>query len=369
LDYLEEHGQEYLTPEALQTYSPKMLAMLKNMLDPDHIGNHLVYSQFRTMEGIGIFKLVLLENGFAEFRLKRRSGDNQWEIDMDPEDMQKPTFALYTGTEDTEMREIVRNIYNGQWESVPKNIIDVLQKTNKNGNMLGEIIKILMITSSGSEGINLRNTRYVHIMEPYWHPVRTEQVIGRARRICSHNDLPKDLQTVEVFVYLMTLTEKQKSGEESIELKLYDVSTVTPGKIVTTDEHLWEICERKEQINSQILDLVKQTSIDCAVYSKKTGIQCLSFGDPDPTQFSYVPNLAMQPNESLNKLNKKKMDWTAKPVTIQGTKYAARKMSKTLFRIYDLESFKNAVQLNQDSAKWIGNLELLPSGEKIFTTI
>ena len=45
---------------------------------------------------------------------------------------------------------------------------------------MGEIIKVFMITSSGSEGINLRNTRYVHIMEPYWHPVRTEQVIGRA---------------------------------------------------------------------------------------------------------------------------------------------------------------------------------------------
>ena len=63
-----------------------------------------------------------------------------------------------------------------------------------------------MITSSGSEGINLRNTRFVHIMEPYWHPVRTEQVIGRARRICSHKNLPIALQTVEVFIYLMILS-------------------------------------------------------------------------------------------------------------------------------------------------------------------
>ena len=52
-----------------------------------------------------------------------------------------------------------------------------------------EIVKIMMITSSGAEGISLRNVRYVHIMEPYWQPVRIEQVIGRARRICSHNDL------------------------------------------------------------------------------------------------------------------------------------------------------------------------------------
>ena len=70
---------------------------------------------------------------------------------------------------------------------------------------MGEVIKVFMITSSGSEGINLRNTRYVHLTDPYWHPVRSEQIIGRARRICSHKDLPPALQSVEVFVYLMVV--------------------------------------------------------------------------------------------------------------------------------------------------------------------
>ena len=70
-----------------------------------------------------------------------------------------------------------------------------------------------MITSAGSEGINLRNTRSVHIMEPYWHPVRTEQVIGRASRICSHQGLPKELQPVEVFIYIMTFTKEQLDSD------------------------------------------------------------------------------------------------------------------------------------------------------------
>ena len=79
---------------------------------------------------------------------------------------------------------------------------------------------------------NLRNTRYVHIMEPYWHPARMEQVIGRARRICSHTELPEQFQTVEVFVYLMTFSPDQLDSEASIELKLkddgtYSVSTIT----------------------------------------------------------------------------------------------------------------------------------------------
>ena len=65
-----------------------------------------------------------------------------------------------------------------------------------------------MITSSGAEGISLRNCRFVHITEPYWHPVRVEQVIGRARRICSHKDLPLSERNVKVFIYLMSFMSK-----------------------------------------------------------------------------------------------------------------------------------------------------------------
>ena len=81
-----------------------------------------------------------------------------------------------------------------------------------------------MITSSGAEGISLKNTRYVHIMEPYWHPVRTEQVIGRARRICSHHELPKNLQNVKVYIYLATFSKEQLKSDKSIELRLKDLS-------------------------------------------------------------------------------------------------------------------------------------------------
>ena len=81
-----------------------------------------------------------------------------------------------------------------------------------------------MITSSGAEGINLKNTRYVHIIEPYWHPVRVEQVIGRARRICSHQDLPLSERNVKVFIYLMTFTQTQLDDEASV--KLFDCETI-----------------------------------------------------------------------------------------------------------------------------------------------
>ena len=58
LKSLEDQKDKYLTPEALQTYSPKFLNMLDNIKDPSFIGLHLMYSQFRTLEGIGIFSSI-----------------------------------------------------------------------------------------------------------------------------------------------------------------------------------------------------------------------------------------------------------------------------------------------------------------------
>ena len=207
LRFLKLGAREYLTPKALETYSPKFLKVLENLQSEDKPGLHLIYSQFRTLEGIGILSLILDANGFARFKIKKNKVSNIWELDIDEEDIGKPMYALYTGKEEKEEKEHIRNIYNGLWDKVPASLVDPISKIAQNNNM-GEIIKVLMITSSGAEGINLKNTRYVHIIEPYWHPVRIEQVVERARRICSHNKLPKELQTVDVYLYLNCKSEK-----------------------------------------------------------------------------------------------------------------------------------------------------------------
>jgi hypothetical protein len=131
LKYIEEHSNDFLTPEALLTYSPKFLNMLENIDDPEYQGLHLVYSQFRTMEGIGIFSLVLNKNGFARFKIKK-SSSGVWTIDIDEADRGKPTYALYTGTETSEEKEMLRHIYNGEWEQIPESISIELNKIAKN---------------------------------------------------------------------------------------------------------------------------------------------------------------------------------------------------------------------------------------------
>ena len=62
-----------MNPEALEIYSPKFLNVLNNIENPKHAGLHLIYSQFRTLEGIGILKIILEANGFVEFKIKKNS--------------------------------------------------------------------------------------------------------------------------------------------------------------------------------------------------------------------------------------------------------------------------------------------------------
>jgi hypothetical protein len=235
-----------------------------------------------------MFTLVLEQNGYTQFKIKK-DVSGEWEMDISEENRGKPTYALYTGTESKEEKETVRNIYNGDWSGLTPTLNAELNSIAHNNNV-GEIIKVFMITAAGSEGINLRNTRYVHIMEPYWHPARVEQVIGRARRICSHKNLPEELQTVEAFVYLMTFSPEQISpkNDASIELKKRDLSKrkykIFPDKEtmefipMTSDQALFEISVIKEEVSTTMTAAIKESSIDCSLYSRagaKEQLHCL----------------------------------------------------------------------------------------------
>ena len=82
LKQLDENREKYLTTDKLTTYSPKFLNLLENILDPTYVGLHLMYTQFRTLEGIGIFSLILKANGFTQFKIKK---DVEWKLDIEPE--------------------------------------------------------------------------------------------------------------------------------------------------------------------------------------------------------------------------------------------------------------------------------------------
>uniref|UniRef100_A0A6C0EZA3 Helicase C-terminal domain-containing protein n=1 Tax=viral metagenome TaxID=1070528 RepID=A0A6C0EZA3_9ZZZZ len=332
----------------LHIYSPKFLAMLENIQEPQHQGLNLVYSQFRTLEGIGIFSLVLEANGFARFKIRKNDSGN-WVCDINEADQGKPMFALYTGTESDEEREIIRNVFNSTWDYIPVSIKEQLVPKSSN-NFMGEIIKVLMITASGAEGISLRNVRYVHIMEPYWHPVRIEQVIGRARRICSHNDLKDEkLRTVSVMLYVMSFTPKQMSEDSSLELRLNDVSKRDSKKPITTDQSLFEISTIKEEINRQLLMAVKESSIDCSIHrnvASKEKLKCFTFGVVNSNKFSFAPSIDSEESDASMAQNTKETELKLVKITltIGGVKgdYAFDKKTSI---VYDYSSYLAAREM------------------------
>lgn len=347
---LSDNKHTLFTPDNLALYSPKFLKMIQNIMymidNPDKDMLHLVYSQFRTLEGIGIFRLILEAYGFAQFKIKKDERGS-WELNMPPEDLGKPKYILYTGTENPEEKEILRNIFNSTWGNLEPKLVEQLQAISSN-NLYGEIIKLIMITASGAEGISLRNVGYVHLMESYWHKVRLEQVIGRARRICSHQDLPKEKQTVDVFQYLMTFSKEQKDSEDYIDLMRNDISKEGI-KPVTSDETLYEISEIKSTINSNILKNIKESAFDCVLHNyygskddKKDKLTCFSTGNPNKNMFMYKPDYETDDKDKFRPLIEKTITWKGKGVRIgskeTGYKYYVRKPGTD--EIYDLESYK-----------------------------
>ena len=400
LSDIKARSDEIFSPAGLQIYSPKFLKILENIQNPDHQGLHLIYSVFRSLEGIAILKLVLEANGYAEFKIEQEGG--RWELVDRAEDMGKSRFVLYTGTETDEEKRILLNVYNSKWAEVPSGIVATIHswktvsgtkgKGERGGedvenNFMGDVIKVLMITASGAEGINLKNTRYVHIVEPYWHMVRLQQVIGRARRICSHQDLPKELRTVQVFLYMAVLTEQQAKDPKHIELRTRDVSRLSKKKgqgtedadsgsllgryvqgldivpgVVTTDQILFENALSKDHVNGQILDAVKETAMDCQLYAKDNrseNLVCYGFGKVRTNAFASYPTLEQDLAEKdVKEVREVKVRLVKIMVPDQKGQTRPYALNPNTKEVFDFEDYK----LSRDTGAQLVRLGFLEKG-------
>jgi superfamily II DNA or RNA helicase len=234
---LSENREIFLqnTPDQLQRYSPKMAAMLEDMNKSP--GLILVYSAFRSLEGIGIFSLVLETNGWILYDIESSNRPNKGE----------KRFAIYSGEENEETREKLRAVYNS-----PE-------------NKYGEELMALLVTSAGAEGIDLKNIRQVQIMEPFWHDMRINQVIGRANRYLSHIELPEKDREVNVFRYMTVLSPEQKKMDPEKQ---------------STDEYMYEVALKKLKLTDEIKKIMKETAVDCVLNAvdNEKDIQCFTYG-------------------------------------------------------------------------------------------
>jgi hypothetical protein len=271
---LEAKADVYLNT-SLPEYSPKYATILANIRKSP--GPSLVYSQFKTLEGLGIFAAALRASPEKYLPLDLVRKDGEWLIPeglMTEDALKHPHYILYTGDQEAEKKRLLLQLYNADLKNLPSRLADQCKKMLAGGvdNRDGRICRVFMITASGAEGISLFNTRQVHIMEPYWNNVRLQQVIGRAIRLCSHAELPWDDREVDVYTYLSVFSEKQKGELPKM------ILSADQGK--TTDQIIFEIATRKQQLADGLFEVAQSSAVDCTIHQHEHGkvTQCYAFG-------------------------------------------------------------------------------------------
>jgi len=255
----------------LSHYSRKLHEILVRMKAAT--GPVMVYSQFKTVEGLGVLGVALQANGYDEIAIERWDGNTPVFTAKTIASIQKGpsekggvpkrfiTFSGDSGSRPTQ-RAVLINLFNGQWAKLPRGVKALFEGAGFDMNKKythGEICACIGITSAGAEGISLRNVRQVHIMEPYWNMVRIEQVKGRAVRICSHMDLPKEERNVEIYTYVATF-----SKEDTLTIpKAIVLADSYLDKVVTTDYNILLVSKRKALINEKLLHVMKESAVDC----------------------------------------------------------------------------------------------------------
>ena len=324
---LSNQKDEYLNMKNISQFSTKYQKMFLNLQKSK--GTSFVYSQFRSLEGIGILSLMLLANGYAEYKLVFNPNINDWEEDILPEDEDKPKFAFYTGTENNEYKEVIKKIYNNDLETLSPRLRSKIEQRGSNLN--GNIIKVLFATASAAEGITLSNVRQVHITEPYWNPVRIQQVIGRAVRIKSHHGTPKwhldsSERNVEIFIYL-SVFDKQYFESDYAWMRLDNFQT--------SDQKVYEIAENKKKITDGLFQLMKEAAIDCGLNSlDNQNINCYSFDNvSDNAEYSFIPNIEYDNRETLKKNVQQEIKY--QKIIYKGKEYY---LNRTTGEIYDYQS-------------------------------
>jgi superfamily II DNA or RNA helicase len=326
--------QDYLTIDKLRdVYSPKFAQMYEDIRASP--GSVLVYSQFRMIEGLGIFKEVLNRQGFAEINIVNNEEFGYMIDDMDIFDEQYDNKRYVIFNSDRTKTNILMNIFNGNSKALPKVIQEQLSHINlEKEQMYGKVVKAMMITQSGAEGISLKNVRRVLITEYFWNSVRIDQVIGRAVRTCSHKSLPVADQNVQVFTYLMNFTKKQLNDNPTLRSK---------DKEITTDKHIYNIAKSKEGLVNSFLKMLKAASLDCVIQSDvnhplANGYKCYNWPiNVNDNELSYTNNIN-DDKKILQFKNKQHIRKDRGQVVLKnGKKYVILKD-----KLYDYYSYVNA---------------------------
>lgn len=134
--------------------------------------------------------------------------------------------------------------------------------------------KVLLLSSAGSESLDLKNTRQVHISEPSWNDPRIDQVIGRAIRYKSHISLPPNERNVTVYKWV-SVFNKAKIHNQSADEYLIDVSNKKRKLFDTFKELIIETSIEMDKTNKDVMTRMrKQHKKEYQKYAKMYNDMC-----------------------------------------------------------------------------------------------
>ena len=241
-----EHYGKIFSRDIIGKYSAKIKCILDNIynIETDKVseGIILIYSQYID-SGLIPMALALEEIGFTRYGQQGAK----------PLFKNKPTEVVDVRTmkEPENKKQFMPARYamiTGDPRLSPNNVFEVNGLTSED-NKEGHKVKVVLVSKAGSEGIDLKFIRQVHILEPWYNTNRPEQVIGRAVRNFSHKDLPFEKRNVEIFMYGTIIGENREE---------------------TADLYVYRVAEYKAIQIGKVTRVLKESAVDCIINHDQT---------------------------------------------------------------------------------------------------
>lgn len=208
LNVLKEH-KEFLKEEHIWKYSSKIYTILQEIKNSD--GIIFIYTNY-LKSGVIPLALALEQNGYTRYN-ENPLLNNKNKSSISYEGKLKENYD--------DKNDFIQGKYiiiSGG--SLTKNLEEKLRILTSYDNRDGKKIKIVIGSSVAAEGLDFKNIRNVHILEPWHNLNKLEQVIGRGIRNYSHKDLPKEKRNVTIYLH----TSELERNIETIEMYLYRIA-------------------------------------------------------------------------------------------------------------------------------------------------
>lgn len=226
-------------PSLLSKYSAKMNRICQ--IIRHSTGIVLIYSQYID-GGIVPMALALEEMGFTRYGSAANTPSLFATPPTEPLDAltMKPRSKLPAGSKFSPAKYVM---ITGDKAFSPHNA-DEIKRITSPDNKSGEMVKVIMISKAGSEGLDFKCIRQIHIIEPWYNLNRIEQIIGRGVRNLSHCMLSEFSQrNVEIYMHATVL--KTNPMEEA------------------ADVYVYRLAKKKAEQIGKVTRLLKETAVDC----------------------------------------------------------------------------------------------------------